>query len=611
MPPAVAKSQFIPPVPPPAARMAAPGKSSMQPQQVLGNYDMGDPTPEEQYILELMNRARANPPAEGNRFDTITDQMILIEFQNNPPPTQSQVKSEFQAYAAVPPLAFNKTLIAIARAHDQDMLTNGYQGHTGTDGTSPWDRMTNAGYTGWTNVGENVFDYGTSGWDIHASFECDFGNYNNTPPIGHRLNMINFDGNIFTEIGIGCVHGQKGSYGPIFTTEDFGTRSTHYITGVVYTDRNKNGMYDIGEGISGATITVSPAGQYTAVSSTSGGFAIPYTGSGSIKVTATSATGLGGAVVKTIQFDGTKNVKVDFTPDVATQVTLNEPGQNDTLLSSSSYTFTWNAITGATKYRIQIDTNSKFSTTPKMFLNDSTLSGVTTSRAVTGLKDGIRYYWRVQAKVAAGWAPYSPAQTFGVALAPTSVTLLSPADGAVIAPGAPIKFMWNEAAPRVVNYRLQIADDANLTNLILDDSTLSDVTDTFEVQGGSLFENGKHYYWTVSAENEIGWSAVAQPHSFIVTSAGVGDNAFAFDVKVSPNPASSQANIAFTLPDEQAVMIRIFNSLGQDVASENLGRLGTGAHSWTWHAKNLPAGSYYYELRSGDRLEAGRIQIVR
>src|SRR4051812_25515154 len=36
-------------------------------------YSHGDPTPEEQYLLELLNRARANPAAEGQRLVSLID----------------------------------------------------------------------------------------------------------------------------------------------------------------------------------------------------------------------------------------------------------------------------------------------------------------------------------------------------------------------------------------------------------------------------------------------------------------------------------------------------------------------------------------------------------
>src|SRR6478672_1812665 len=44
-------------------------------------YSIGDPTPEEQLYLEMINRARANPAAEAARLVSIQDPAILADYQ--------------------------------------------------------------------------------------------------------------------------------------------------------------------------------------------------------------------------------------------------------------------------------------------------------------------------------------------------------------------------------------------------------------------------------------------------------------------------------------------------------------------------------------------------
>jgi uncharacterized protein YkwD len=46
------------------------------------------------------------------------------------------------------PLWHNAQLSAAARRHSEDMATNDFWSHTGSDGSSPWDRVNEAGYTG-------------------------------------------------------------------------------------------------------------------------------------------------------------------------------------------------------------------------------------------------------------------------------------------------------------------------------------------------------------------------------------------------------------------------------------------------------------------------------
>src|SRR3990172_6631535 len=54
-----------------------------------------------------------------------------------------------------PPVAWNDSLAIAAYLHSEDMATNQFFSHTGSDGSSPGDRITREGYAWWT-YGENI-----------------------------------------------------------------------------------------------------------------------------------------------------------------------------------------------------------------------------------------------------------------------------------------------------------------------------------------------------------------------------------------------------------------------------------------------------------------------
>ena len=59
----------------------------------------------------------------------------------------------------VNPVTWNDILAKVALDHSIDMDQNNYFSHTGLDGSSPGDRLTQAGYI-WTSYGENIaFNY--------------------------------------------------------------------------------------------------------------------------------------------------------------------------------------------------------------------------------------------------------------------------------------------------------------------------------------------------------------------------------------------------------------------------------------------------------------------
>src|SRR5438132_842202 len=96
-------------------------------------YDSGDVTSSEQLVLELINRARVNPTAEGTRLSIpggIGEGLTPAEQANIGPR---------------PPFAINKILLGTARAQSRDMYFRNFFAHTNPDGLDPGQRMVNAG----------------------------------------------------------------------------------------------------------------------------------------------------------------------------------------------------------------------------------------------------------------------------------------------------------------------------------------------------------------------------------------------------------------------------------------------------------------------------------
>jgi uncharacterized protein YkwD len=567
-------------------------------------YSHGTPTNEEQEELELINRARANPPAEGKRLDTASDISVVEDLQSIGSPTRSEVEAAYQAFPAVQPLAFNAKLITAALAHSNDMLQHDFQSHTGTDGSDPGQRMDAAGYPASTSPwGENIFAYGSFPWDIMASFEYDFGN---TTP-GHRINIMNYTGTIYAEIGIGMVDGGTGGgdVGPIITTEDFADDGNRFILGVVYDDKNQNGFYDEGEGLAGVTIKPS-SGNYYAVTSSSGGYAILYSGSGGITVTA-SGGALQSPISKTISFD-VDNVKVDFTTAMT-----GIPGVTnlilplaDTTINHDTALFQWNKMTGATLYHLQVASDSLMKT---LVLNDSLLTD--TSKLLVGLKDESSYFWRVRVKNTKGWGDFTPIQAFGVVLPAPSVKLIIPANGAI--EDSDINFAWHLDTPRVTNYWFQLADNRTMKNPVVSDSGLF-TYDTTQFVLLNTLTIPKTYYWTVQAENDGGWNPITSIDSFstaVPASVSMLHTSASTIVSASPNPTDGIVHLRFALTQSAQASMKIYNALGECVATVISGNLLPNKYDAIWDASSSPTGVYFYQLKAGSMSEVGRIVVAR
>lgn len=99
------------------------------------------------------------------------------------------------------PLAAQSQLTAAAERHSQDMASNGFFSHTGSDGSDGGRRITDAGYD-WTAWGENIFWHSSDGTAATA-----FTAWRNSA--SHNTNMLSAG---FTEIGIARVRAGNGRW---------------------------------------------------------------------------------------------------------------------------------------------------------------------------------------------------------------------------------------------------------------------------------------------------------------------------------------------------------------------------------------------------------------
>lgn len=220
-------------------------------------YSHGSPTSHEQLMLELINRARANPVAEARRHGIGLN---------------SGLASGKISRARKQPLAFNRRLIAAARDHSRWMLETGRFSHTGVNGSSPSQRAEARGFR--LGVAENIETGSNTAWrdrKLQAG-EAHAGLFKSP---GHRNNLMDLDHSV---LGLGMLFNISGGWHVRHTTQKFSNGSTAesgaFIVGVVFDDKNRDNFYTPTEGLRGIEIRPTQ-GSFYALTSSSGGYAIP------------------------------------------------------------------------------------------------------------------------------------------------------------------------------------------------------------------------------------------------------------------------------------------------------------------------------------------------
>lgn len=282
-------------------------------------------TAAEQYLLELINRARLDPAGEAARYGIDLNAGLAAG-------TISTASKQV--------LAPNAMLENAAIGHSQWMLAADVFSHTGRGGSQPWDRAAQAGYS-WSGVAENISWRGSTGTlDLNTAIAAHHQSL--FLSAGHRVNSMN---NAYQEVGLaqeaGLFNSGGRNYNASMLTEKFAKPSVDkaFLTGVIYNDTDKNSFYSIGEGIGGAAIVTQGT---SAVSAAAGGYAI------SLKLgMAITVTGQVGVTEYSFNMSMTNtNVKVDIvnqnllqtSGSVALKIGLN----NVTLLGNTSLNATGN-----------------------------------------------------------------------------------------------------------------------------------------------------------------------------------------------------------------------------------------------------------------------------
>jgi len=285
------------------------------------------PTGLEQEMLEHVNRMRMDPQGELDVLFTSLDPLIspdpdvtnAINYFGDPTP--AEIAQDWPLLVPAAPLAWNESLYNSATDHSELIIQFDEQSHQLPGEPSLSQRITDAGYTNWSIVAENVFAYAESVFHGHSAFAVDWG----VSDRGHRENLMRSE---VREVGISIIpeSNPDTQVGPLVVTQDFGNRwnqGNPYLLGVVYADGNGNGRYDAGEGRGNVNVDISgSSGTFQTTTMTAGGYQLQVP-AGIYTVTAS-----GGSLSQPLLLSdvavASANVKVDFDAANAPAVAVND-----------------------------------------------------------------------------------------------------------------------------------------------------------------------------------------------------------------------------------------------------------------------------------------------
>ncbi|MBI1805344.1 MAG: T9SS type A sorting domain-containing protein [Ignavibacteria bacterium] len=339
------------------------------------------------------------------------------------------------------------------------------------------------------------------------------------------------------------------------------------------------------------------------------------------------------------------------------------------IIELSPALFRWTASTGADFYRLQVSTDSLFST---IIAEDSTLTD--TSLLVSPLINNTTYYWRVRARNAADNSAWSAVQRFTFVIpshwkmisVPLKVpdaskatlfpTALSPAFAYDGGSGYSVK----DTLVNGIGYWIRFG--ADLTMNIVGDSILTDtiavvtgwnligsislpiiVSSITSLPPGLVTSNFFTYNGTYATSDTMlpasgYWVKVVQDGKLILQSTPLASHGGTIRILLTseippsppkdlsvhrelpthsslqqnyPNPFNPTTNFKFRISDFGFVSMNVFDVLGREVATIVNDVLPPGEYGRTWNASHLASGVYFYRLSTSAFTETKKLILTK
>lgn len=260
---------------------------------------------------------------------------------------------------------------------------------------------------------------------------------------------------------------------------------------------------------------------------------------------------------------------------------------------------TWNRVSGAVTYRLQIGADSLFNT---IVTQDSTLTD--TSKTCASLANDTKYFWHVNATNTGGTGTWSSVRRFTTIVAlPSAVTLKTPATGDTIKTDS-VLLAWAAGTPKVDRYSVEYANDSSFATSTLD----SAVNDTAKLIR-SLKDNDV-VWWHVKAHNAAGWGdwsakAVLEVKIPSMARARQIPKTFSFNI------LNRTGFIRYALPKAEHVFLRLYTISGQ-LQSESVNmEQGAGYYTVSLQRGNAAAGAYLVVFRAGEYHQEKKVFLTR
>jgi len=256
----------------------------------------------------------------------------------------------------------------------------------------------------------------------------------------------------------------------------------------------------------------------------------------------------------------------------------------------------WNRVRDAEKYFIQLSKDQTFVIIAK---SDSTTTD--TLKTITGLSEGQKYYWRVQAKNIAGASPRSDAWTF--------TTVLNKPDNLAITRSGlkETKLTWKDNSSEETGYIIDRRISSVPSYAVLDT-----VKENIVTYLDKKVEQGLTYFYRVKGYTKDAESGYSNEVSIVVVSVEEKEIPTEYSLSQNyPNPFNPTTKIKFGLPENAMIKLTIYDVLGREIDVLINSELEAGFHEINYNASKLTSGVYFYTIKASNFSDTKKFMLLK
>ncbi len=301
--------------------------------------------------------------------------------------------------------------------------------------------------------------------------------------------------------------------------------------------------------------------------------------------------------------------------EIISQVAIPTPvfPVNGQLDAPTNPLLSWDLVSGATGYHLQVSTDPGFSS---YLVN--LIGTPSNSYRMSGLQPFSTYYWRVATQSDMGDGPFCDDHSFTtgqITELPAVPQLVSPANYATSLPMNP-SFSWTSSY-LAESYRIQISTSPYYSTIAQEAENLPEPS----YQAAALAPNTT-YFWRVSSHNPAGYSNFTTSRRFTTgnTVADEDDQAPPAIDRLAqnyPNPFNPSTTISLQVKAiGQPLRLKIYNTRGQLVRTLFDGSAPSLELNLVWDGRDqlgnvVGSGMYLYRMESGSFVETRRMVLIK